>query len=369
MWTEKELDLLTLTEPLACVLHAYKKMPVGANPQEIVVLGVGPIGALHVVEIQQRYPTAKISIVEPHAARRALAVTNFPQAEVLAQVPRGRDFDWAVVANSDPCASLLATHIVRPGGVVLLFSGLNLLRGQAAPTVEGISLETVHRREEIRILENGVRLIGSSGYHPSEINESSQKLLASPETYQKIQTRVIDGLAGEPGRPGIADMLNHQEVFAKNWKALYRLSDQDRFQRVVPDDSLGHAVLEATRLSASPAEFHRVKMLRVSVCHTDRRVLQGTKASKVHRNLILGHEGVGIIEESLDPKMIGQVVVILPHHFLENDELHQMGLGYLSRKMEHLGIHRDGIFAGLVDLPADAVFALQKKEGDARVAA
>src|SRR5947207_2699972 len=46
-----------------------------------------------------------------------------------------------------------------------------------------------------------------------------------------------------------------------------------------------------------PPGFARVKMLRSEICNTDRRVMAGTKTADVaSQKLVLGHEGIGIVE-------------------------------------------------------------------------
>ena len=41
--TEEKLDVLTLIEPLACVQHAYQRLPETFIPKKVLVIGSGPI--------------------------------------------------------------------------------------------------------------------------------------------------------------------------------------------------------------------------------------------------------------------------------------------------------------------------------------
>ncbi|CAF4003161.1 unnamed protein product, partial [Rotaria sp. Silwood1] len=102
--------------------------------------------------------------------------------------------------------------------------------------------------------------------------------------------------------------------------------------------------------------FCRVKLIRSQICNSDRRVLAGTKQSKVNQSIVLGHEGIGIIEElSYENKQndlkIGDLVVLGPHFVEENDIYLKKGLPNLSCQMKHMGIHINGVFANKMDFP------------------
>src|SRR5437868_448358 len=73
----------------------------------------------------------------------------------------------------------------------------------------------------------------------------------------------------------------------------------------VPQPELGHASVgygEWVLPQNPPKGYVRVEMACAQICHSDRRVLAGTKSADVlFRELILGHEGVGLIS-ALSPE-------------------------------------------------------------------
>lgn len=44
---EKYMDVFVLGEPLACVMHAYRRLPETLEVRTITIFGAGSIGALH----------------------------------------------------------------------------------------------------------------------------------------------------------------------------------------------------------------------------------------------------------------------------------------------------------------------------------
>jgi len=374
MFNSKELDLLTLTEPLACVLHAHDKIPRYLHVEKAVVYGGGPIGALHLMEIGKRFPKSVRFIIEPNPDRRKVLNRVLQNVNVLSSADPELKAHLTIMATSDLLANLDGIQNSAEGGVVLLFSGINHKEKEELPFFEGVDLEAVHRNEEIRVTSKGVRLIGSSGYHKSDIELSSQTLLENSDHYEFIQTAIIKSLIsneinGEKNSsPAIEIMLNESESYFKHLKVLFRMdlqqTDHDNYI-VAPDSSYKKAKLNKINLKPNiEPGFLRLKMLRASICQTDRRVLLGTKPANLNENLILGHEGIARVESvgaNVSYKLIGKTVVVLPHHYVP-DPLVVRGLGFLSKKLEHLGIHRNGTFATRVDVPANCVFVLNRSE-------
>ena len=104
-------------------------------------------------------------------------------------------------------------------------------------------------------------------------------------------------------------------------------------------------------------------MLRFSICNTDRRVLEGTKTANLTESFILGHEGIGVVigvGEGVEEKSMAHgVSLILPHYYEIDDPLLRNGVPYLSLHLKHLGIHINGCFASVVDVPAQCVFPIE----------
>ncbi len=128
-----------LTEPLACVVNGQQK--VGVKPgDEVVVLGAGPIGLLH-VKLARFSGARRVIVSEPNAHRRQAAleagadVVIDPSADDPAAVVRaetaGLGADVAIVAIGVPSLANLALSLVKQRGRVSLFAGFSV--GEMAP--------------------------------------------------------------------------------------------------------------------------------------------------------------------------------------------------------------------------------------------
>jgi threonine dehydrogenase-like Zn-dependent dehydrogenase len=367
------LDALIFTEPLACVLHAHKKIPESFNPSSVTIFGFGPIGAMHLILLKERFPSIKVHICEPDNDRIYLATKIFSSATVSPTVETAPESDLTITASSHPNASIGAATLVKSGGIALLFCGIDHKKSIDLPVVGGLNLETVHRNEEVRTLPNTARLIGSSGYSRVDIDDAAKILLNNPERWLQIRTGLVNGLLGttidqnDIGVPAITELLINESVHRKHLKVVFRLDSNDEDVKVTAGRVQGD--IEILPVCAQKlAENHvRVRMLRVSICQTDRRVLAGTKQSVLTHGLVLGHEGLGIVESvgsALNNSLIGATVVVLPHRFVDGDELACLGVGYLSKKMQHIGIHVDGVFCSYCDLPIDGIHILQSYHDD-----
>lgn len=370
------LDILTLSEPLACVLHAYKRLPSSFIAQVVTIFGAGPIGALHLIQVRQKFPYARLQIVEPVKCRRGLIAQLFPFVNAHADVGGLQPSDLTIVATSHPDAPLAAIRSTTEAGAVLLFSGIDHRSAADLPKYEDHDLETIHRNEEIRTVSNNIRLIGSSGYHPHEINEAIELLTLNPQIYLAIQTDIVEEIDGYRigdrtlGQPAILELLTNEDVYCGSLKVVFRLDRDDAPDlQVVAADGNGNIAIVPSPLQALSPDLVRVKVRRFSICQTDRRVLRGTKSAQLLPGLVLGHEGIGIIEavgNHLPRALINTPCIILPHCFEAGDVLEKRGVGYLSRRMRHLGIHLNGVFATRADLPLSCVHPLEAMPAFAR---
>ncbi|OYZ11958.1 MAG: hypothetical protein B7Y39_19085 [Bdellovibrio sp. 28-41-41] len=374
-WTPEELDLLTLIEPLACVQHAYRRLPETLLVNSACVFGGGPIGSLHLIELGRRFPKANLTIIDPSEARRTLAQSLFPTVRVL-DSSNGK-FDLTIVATSDPAANISAIQITKPMGTVIHFSGLNHKTTNDLAEVEGINIEKIHRNEEVRVLSTGVRLIGSSGYSRADILRSIQSLQEFPETYGLVQTSIVEGIDSKTlvqkcgqvrqyHQPVVEVLLRSDNEYLEDLKVIFRVQEQDTLKQVSPKKESGRysaVVIEQELKQDIPKGYVRLQVLRFSICNTDRRVLDGTKSAKLTDSFILGHEGIGVIVgvgDGVDEKSLGQgISLILPHYYEENDPLLKNGVPYLSLQLKHLGIHINGCFASYVDVPEQCVFSVE----------
>ena len=143
-------DLAALAEPLSCVINAQGLAGVGLG-DTVVVIGFGPLGALHVQAARARGAT-RLLVVQRSAARRELArqfdvaavidpLATDPVAEVL-RLTEGCGADVAIACAPDPAAQRQAFAMVRKGGSVNLFAGL-----PAGESVIPLDTRLVHYRE------------------------------------------------------------------------------------------------------------------------------------------------------------------------------------------------------------------------------
>jgi len=143
-------DLAALAEPLSCVINAQSLAGIQFG-DTVVVIGFGPLGALHVQAARARGAT-RILVVQRSAERRARArgfsvdaVIDPQEVDPVAEVLRltgGMGADVAIACAPNPQVQQQAFAMVRKGGMVNLFAGLP--RGEST-----IPLDTrlVHYRE------------------------------------------------------------------------------------------------------------------------------------------------------------------------------------------------------------------------------
>jgi len=129
-----ELDFKTaaLSEPLACVLHAFEKVSPKSGEQ-MVLLGAGPMGVLFaqlakrngVELVAVARDKAKLENLRQWGAKATVSLTEDGDAlnKVKAAVNEGRGADLVIEAVGLPETWELATQLARPGGRVCFYGG------------------------------------------------------------------------------------------------------------------------------------------------------------------------------------------------------------------------------------------------------
>jgi L-iditol 2-dehydrogenase len=194
-----------MTEPLACVLNGQELARVGPG-DDVVVIGSGPIGCLH-VRLARALGAARVIVVEQSAERLALAVERVrPDLAVLApaqdpigavtEFTDGRGADVVLVAAASGRAQQQALEMAAPRGRVSLFAGLP----KDAPTIE-LDANRVHYRELL--------VVGAAGSTPTH-NAAALALIARGEvpvrdliTHRMPLERVHEAIAGVRNGTGI----------------------------------------------------------------------------------------------------------------------------------------------------------------------
>jgi len=121
--------LRALLEPFACVLNSIESLEVSAG-SALAIVGGGPMGLLHLIA-GRAYGAGPILVVEPEAARRAvalelgadLAVHPAEAQEAGAGLTEGEGFPAVTMAVGVSEAAPLALGLARRLGSVNLFAG------------------------------------------------------------------------------------------------------------------------------------------------------------------------------------------------------------------------------------------------------
>jgi L-iditol 2-dehydrogenase len=177
----------TFVEPLADCVHAVRDQAAGREGSRVCVVGAGQMG-LQLVAVAARAGCA-VTVVEPHAERRALAAelgaaATF-EAGDLAEAADGCD---AVILTIGAAALVQAcVSAVAPGGRVVLFAGF----GDAPQAT--LDLNVVHYRE--------VSLVGSEwiGTPPNQRRERYADALELIVAGAVPVERLISGECGLDG--------------------------------------------------------------------------------------------------------------------------------------------------------------------------
>lgn len=139
----------SLAEPLSCIVNGQNKVGV-CSDDSVVVLGVGPIGLLH-VHVARLRGAARIIVSDPAAHRREAALAAGahgaidPNSEdVVTRVKEetgGRGADVVICAIGIPALARQATDVAAMGGRVSLFAGFS--KGEFAE----MDVNAIHYRE------------------------------------------------------------------------------------------------------------------------------------------------------------------------------------------------------------------------------
>jgi len=176
----------SVAEPLACVINGQELARV-AKGDDVVVLGAGPIGCLH-VRVARANGAARVVLVDLNQARLEQAAElarpdaaicsadQDPVAAVMA-LTGGRGVDVAITATASGAAQEQALQMVARRGRLSLFGGLPKDR----PTIT-LDSNLVHYRE--------LTLVGANG--------------SSPEH----NARALDHIA--TGVVPVADLITHR---------------------------------------------------------------------------------------------------------------------------------------------------------------
>jgi L-iditol 2-dehydrogenase len=144
-------DLLSLAEPLGCVMNAHSRLGVNAW-DTVVIIGAGPIGLMHAA-VSRLQGAQKIILVDVNPARlvqagkfdidaTVVATPDGAHRDEIARLTDGFGPDVVVVAVSAAAAAADALAIAGKGGRVCFFAGLPKSNPTAA-----LDLNQIHYKE------------------------------------------------------------------------------------------------------------------------------------------------------------------------------------------------------------------------------
>jgi L-iditol 2-dehydrogenase len=167
-------DEASVAEPLACVLNGQELAGVGAG-DDVVVIGSGPIGCLHVrlarargaarvflVDLNRSRLDLSAGVVEPDAA---ICSAEVDAVDEVLKLTNGRGADVVITAAASGKAQEEAVLMTARGGRISLFGGLP----KDNPTIT-LDSNLVHYRE--------LTLVGANGSSPAH-NKQALELIAS----------------------------------------------------------------------------------------------------------------------------------------------------------------------------------------------
>jgi L-iditol 2-dehydrogenase len=125
-------EAAALTEPLACVLNGQEIAGVGEG-DEVVILGAGPIGCLH-VRLARARGARSVTLIDVNQLRLDLAARSEPDAmingseedavETVRKLTDGRGADVVITATGAGPAQEQALEMAARRGRISLFGGL-----------------------------------------------------------------------------------------------------------------------------------------------------------------------------------------------------------------------------------------------------
>ena len=183
----------SVAEPLACVLNGQSLARVGPG-DDVVVMGAGPIGCLH-VRLARARGAARVFLVDVNPERLAMAaalvgpdaVIDSDPVEQMLKLTGGRGADVVITAAASGAAQEQAVSMAARQGRVSLFGGLP----KDNPIIR-LDSNLVHYRE--------LTLVGANGSSPAQ-NTEALRLIASGAvpvadliTHRLPLAQVLDGI-------------------------------------------------------------------------------------------------------------------------------------------------------------------------------
>ncbi|MFG1679053.1 zinc-dependent dehydrogenase [Nonomuraea sp. NPDC049269] len=183
----------SVAEPLACVLNGQSLARVGAG-DDVVVMGAGPIGCLH-VRLARARGAARVFLVDVNAERLAMAadlvrpdaVVDTDAVDQVLKLTGGRGADVVITAAASGAAQEQALRMAARQARISFFGGLP----KDAPII-ALDSNLVHYRE--------LTIVGANGSSPAHNAEALWLIaeglvpVADLITHRLPLSQVLDGI-------------------------------------------------------------------------------------------------------------------------------------------------------------------------------
>jgi len=178
---DKDDDVFTLVEPLACVMNGVEHLNITRYSKALIV-GSGPMGALFALLFRIR--GIPVAVIEPSGKRRELISSWGIECYEPGQLDIST-FDNIIIAVNKAELVNEYTRKIVDGGTLLVFGGL------PKDVVLGIDSYAVHYRE--------VTVTGNSGYAIKHFKDALEMIKSHPAEFSKSITHRFPLEQGKAG--------------------------------------------------------------------------------------------------------------------------------------------------------------------------
>jgi L-iditol 2-dehydrogenase len=178
----------SLVEPLACVVHAQRRLGGQGPERNLLVLGCGPMGVMHAAYARLRgveqvwvcdRDERKLALARSKGVRADACIPLRDLPQTLDSLTGGSGAEVTVIANSMRDGHEPALRLTRSGGRVLAFASMLDRPGPIALPAGAVDSDDIHRREDAVevVTEKGpVTIIGCIGFDADSFREAADVL-------------------------------------------------------------------------------------------------------------------------------------------------------------------------------------------------
>lgn len=176
--------LATLVEPFSGCINGQEMGWIGMG-DTVVVIGAGPIGAIHTMLARKRgadriivadIVTERLKLLEAFDPDVIINAAAVDLVDEVMRITNGKGAEVVITANPVPATQVQAVEMARKGGRVLLYGGLP--KGNSQP---GIDMNLVHY--------NALYLIGATIFAPRHQIQAIKLIASGRLPLEKLVTR------------------------------------------------------------------------------------------------------------------------------------------------------------------------------------